>query len=225
LIQRCIELSKFFIISLDPAQIHDFSALAVLEKDTAAHTYKIVSLSRRQHQPYTEIVEWANKVYLNPRFREDVAYPPVFLLDVGGVGVAIRDMLKAAGVRVTGIQLTGGEAENRTGIATYNVSKSIVVGRFLRAWDEGRVLMPAKASFLNLFHNELRAFKGAMSAVGRVRFEAEQGENDDLVMSVAQAVWWGEVPNQPKPHPVMVPLPRPDQLLAGHAPQPKIPKF
>lgn len=193
---------KFYMISLDPAQLHDYSALAVIEKEGS--TYRIVSLTRRQRLPYTEIVAWAQKVYLNPKFREDVAHAPAFLLDVGGVGRAIADMFTAVKVPVTAIQLTGGETETKDG-DTYHVSKSLLIGRFLRAWDEGRVQMPSRASFLGMLQAELRAFRGEMSSQGRVRFEAEQGEHDDLVLSVAQAVWWGET--RPKPAPCLV-MPR-----------------
>jgi hypothetical protein len=58
--------------------------------------------------------------------------------------------------------------------------------------------MPANASFLDMFQSELKAFRGEMTSQGRAKFEAEQGEHDDLVMSVAQAVWWGEHAS-PKP--------------------------
>ena len=197
-------MSKFYIVSLDPAQLHDYSALAVLEGE--GRVYRIVSLNRKQHLPYTEITTWAKKVYENPMFREDVAFSPMFILDVGGVGRAIGDMLTAAGVSVTGIQLTGGDAETKDG-NTYHVSKSLLIGRFLRAWDEGRVQMPSRASFLGMFQSELRAFRGEMSSQGRVRFEAEQGSHDDLVLAVAQAVWLLESrPRPPKPFA----LPRPD---------------
>lgn len=78
--------------------------------------------------------------------------------------------------------------------------------------------MPSTASFWNLFQTELRVFKGVMSAMGRARFEAEQGEHDDLVMAVAQAVWWGE--SRPKPQPRLV-LPKIDKI----APSWKIPGY
>jgi len=217
-------MPKSYIISLDPAQLHDYSALTVLEK--SEKTYRIVSLKRRQHLPYTEIVLWAKKVYLNPKFREDIAHRPTFILDVGGVGRALRDMFTAAQVPVTGIQLTGGDTESREG-NIYRVSKSFVIGKFLAAWDEGRVLMPSSASFLNMFQGELRAFKGEMSSMGRARFEAEQGEHDDLIMSVAQAVWWAE--SRPKPQPPLVlPMPTKDQMIKpgfGIGGQSSVPKF
>jgi len=183
----------YYIISLDPAQLHDYSALAVLQVSRAEKkkVYRLVSLNRKQHLPYTEIVTWAKRVYLNPKFRRDISFLPEFLLDVGGVGMALRDMLAAEGVESVGIQLTGGDTASRAGNICY-VSKGRLVGKFLGAWDEGRVLMPSTASFLSPFQKELRAFRGEMSSRGRVRFEAEQGEHDDLVLSVGQAVWWGE---------------------------------
>jgi len=193
-------MTRFYIISLDPAQLNDYSALCVLEHTDT--TYRIEWLRRKRGVPYTEIVAWAKKVFLNPRYRKDVSYPPVFTLDVGGVGMAIKDMLTVAGVPITGIQYTGGAAVSRVG-GNYHVSKSFIVGKFLAAWDEGRVLMPVGASFLTMFQSELRAFRGEMSAQGRARFEAETGEHDDLVMSVAQAVWWGEHAS-PRPTPPLV---------------------
>ena len=187
-------MSKSYIISLDPAQLHDYSALAVLEKlDT---TYRILSLKHRQHLPYTEIVEWGKKVFLNPKFSKDVTSPPVFVLDIGGVGMAIKDMMTAATVKTVGIQYTGGATVSRDG-DNWHVSKSFIVGKFLAAWDEGRVLMPSNASFLDMFQRELRAFRGEMSAQGRAKFEASQGEHDDLVMAVAQGIWFAEH-NKPK---------------------------
>lgn len=182
-------MSKSYIISMDPAQLHDYSALAVLEKTDTA--YRILSLKHKQHLPYTEIVEWAKKVFLNPQFSKDVTSPPVFVLDIGGVGMAIKDMMTAAKVETVGIQYTGGAAVSREG-DNWHVSKSFIVGKFLAAWDEGRVLMPSGASFLDMFQGELRAFRGEMSAQGRAKFEAEQGEHDDLVMAVGQGVWYGE---------------------------------
>lgn len=175
-------MSKSYIVSMDPAQLHDYSALAVLEKTDT--TYRILSLKHKQHLPYTEIVEWAKKVFLNPKFSKDVTSPPVFVLDIGGVGMAIKDMMTAAKVETVGIQYTGGAAVSKEG-DNWHVSKSFIVGKFLAAWDESRVLMPSGASFLDMFQGELRAFRGEMSAQGRAKFEAEQGEHDDLATFTA----------------------------------------
>jgi hypothetical protein len=106
-----------YMISLDPAQLNDYSALSVIEYLDGI--YRLLSLTRKQHLPYTEIVSWSKKVYHNPKFSN-----PKFILDAGGVDRAIYDMLTAAGVKnVTNIQLTGGDTETVVG-NTHHVSKS-----------------------------------------------------------------------------------------------------
>lgn len=185
-------MSSLFMVSLDPAQLNDFSALSVIEYSSDG-IYRLLSLARKQRLPYTEIVSWSKKVYFNPKFPN-----AKFILDVGGVGRAICDMLTAEGLKTINIQLTGGDTETRDG-NTYNVSKSHVVGKLLQKWDEGKALIPFKAPILPIFSKELRAFRGQMSSQGRARFEAEQGEHDDTIMSVAQAIWWCESrPKQPR---------------------------
>jgi hypothetical protein len=39
---------------------------------------------------------------------------------------------------------------------------------------------------------EMLAFKAELKENGYSKFEAEEGENDDLLISLAQAVWYGE---------------------------------
>lgn len=192
-------MDKFFIISLDPAQLFDFSALAVMECTPGTmpgggqdNIYRVKSLKRKQKLPYPEIVQWSRRVFLNPKFQRGSGISePQFVIDAGGVGRAILDMLTAERVKCIPIQLTGGEAESCVG-GTYHVTKSFVVGKFLGAWDGGRVQVPANASFLPMLQTELEAFRGSMSAQGRAKFEAVQGEHDDLVMALAQAVWYFE---------------------------------
>jgi hypothetical protein len=186
-------MDKFFIVSLDPAQLHDYSALAVLEcMPGTENIYRVKSQKRKQKLPYPEIVSWSRRVFLNPKFQRGAGISePQFVIDAGGVGRAILDMLVVEGLKPIPIQYTGGENESYVG-GTYHASKSILVGRFLVAWDAGRVQVPANASFLPILEAELRAFRGSMTAQGRAKFEAEQGEHDDLVMSLAQAVWYFE---------------------------------
>jgi hypothetical protein len=189
-------------VSLDPAQLHDFSALAVVECCQGSGTtgrdnlYRLVSLKRKQRLPYPEIVTWAKKVFLNPKFQARAGVSaPRFVIDAGGVGRAVYDMAVAEGINPVAIQLTGGDLAGSYVDGTYHVSKSLLVGTFLMAWDSGRVQVPAKASFLPMLEAELKAFRGSMTAQGRAKFEAEQGEHDDLVMALAQCVWYFEKHN------------------------------
>lgn len=198
---------KGYILSLDPAQVQDYAALSVLEVsrtgDQKRNIYKILALDRRQNLPYPEITAWSLKAYLNPRFRKDVTFQPVFVVDAGGVGRAVEDELHGAGIPARGITLTPGEKWSHEG-KDLHCSKALLIGKFLGAWDQGRVLISSKASFFNPFKRELRAFRGEVNKLGRAKFEAEDGEYDDLIMSIAQAVWLGEQFIKPK-KPFVVP--------------------
>jgi hypothetical protein len=187
-------MSRFFMISLDPAQLYDYSALSVMEciPEKEGKIYRLVDVKRKQKLPYPGIVQWAEHVFKNPKFRSEGLSTPIFLIDVGGVGRALYDMIRADGVECIAIQYTGGGEIPSFANGAYHIGKSALVGKFLAAWDDGRVQVPANASFRDLLINELKAFRGHMSSQGRARFEAEQGEHDDMIMSIAQAVWWAE---------------------------------
>lgn len=198
-------MNRYWVISLDPAQLFDYSALTVMEcvPEKDGNIYHLRSLKRRQKLPYPEIVQWAAHVYRNPKFqRAEGVSPPTLMIDVGGVGRALYDMLRADGLECIAIQYTGGGDTMSFTNGAHCIGKSALVGKFLAAWDDGRVQVPANASFRDLLVDELKAFRGHMSSQGRARFEAEQGEHDDMIMSIAQAVWWCET--RPKPHPPLV---------------------
>ena len=188
-------MNRFWVISLDPAQLFDYSALTVMEcvPEKESNIYHLRSVKRKQKLPYPEIVKWTEHVYKNPKFqRAEGVSPPKLMIDVGGVGRALYDMLQADGLECIAIQYTGGGETVSYANGAYHVGKSFMVGKFLAAWDDGRVQVPANASWLPILEAELKAFRGYMSSQGRARFEAEQGEHDDMIMSVAQAVWWCE---------------------------------
>jgi hypothetical protein len=39
---------------------------------------------------------------------------------------------------------------------------------------------------------EMLGFRAELNAQGNTKFEAEEGENDDMLMSLAQGIWYGE---------------------------------
>jgi hypothetical protein len=188
-------MNRFWVISLDPAQLYDYSALVVLQciPEKESNIYHLGSVKRKQKLPYPEIVQWAEHVFKNPQFQPaNGVSSPKLMVDVGGVGRALYDMIRADGVECIAIQYTGGGEIPSFANGAYHIGKSAMVGKFLAAWDDGRVQVPANASFRDLLVNELKAFRGYMSSAGRARFEAEEGEHDDQIMAIAQAVWWCE---------------------------------
>lgn len=186
---------KGYIVSLDPAKLHDFSALSAImvtrETGMEYNNYKLIALERQRRQPYDVTAAWFKKAFLNPMLRQNVTFQPIPLIDIGGVGEPTADIIKKLGVRVRGVRYTGGDGYKIEG-RNVNVSKVLMVSAFLGMADGGRFTMPFKASFEELFKSELRDFRGELGKLGRVRFEAEEGSHDDLIMSVIQACWFAE---------------------------------
>ena len=187
-----------FIISLDPAQLRDWSALAVVDMKYVASgplgrsgrfEYDLVAMARKQGLPYDQIVDWVVRTLRKPEFNRN--QPPEFLLDSTGVGVAVADMLRAKGVRMKAVTITAGEAFSRQG-PIYHVGKARLIGTFLGAFDSGKVRVNPNMPIWPALEKELLGFRAEMSAQGRAKFEAEPGENDDMLFALALCVWYGE---------------------------------
>lgn len=182
-----------FILSLDPAQLRDWSALCAVDMQyrqaERRFGYDLVAMNRKQGLPYDQIVEWVVKTVSNPAFNK--IKPPEFILDATGVGVAVRDMIRAKGVRMKAITITAGEAFNRQGNFIH-IGKARLIGKFLGAFDGGKVQVNPNMPIWPAVEREMLAFRAEMSTQGRVKLEAEPGENDDMLFALAMAVWYGE---------------------------------
>ena len=182
------------IISLDPAQLRDWSALCVVDMqyrpEEKRFGYDLIGMNRKQGLRYDLIVDWVAGVLRRPEFSPD-GKPPEFILDATGVGVAVRDMFAAKGVRLKAVTITVGEAYNRTG-SLISIGKARLIGSFLGAFDAGKVRVNPNMPIWPALEREMLSFRAEMSAQGRAKFEAEQGEHDDMLFALAMAVWYGE---------------------------------
>ena len=187
-----------FILSLDPAQLRDWSALAAIDmrykpKGNPDHggrfEYDLVAMARKQGLPYDHIVDWVAKTLKKPEFNREG--PPDFILDSTGVGVAVRDMLLAKGIRLKAATIVAGETFTRQG-SIYHVGKPRLIGTFLGAFDAGKVHVNPNMPIWPQLEKEMLGFRAEMSAQGRAKFEAEPGEHDDMLFALAMAVWYGE---------------------------------
>lgn len=182
-----------FILSLDPAQLRDWSALCAVDMQynqaQRRFHYNLVAMNRKQGLPYDQIVEWVARTIKNPAF--NAKQPPEFLLDATGVGVAVKDMLRSKGVKLKAITITAGETLTRVG-PEIHLGKARLIGKFLGAFDAGKVHVNPNMPIWPQVEKEMLSFRAEMSAQGRVKLEAEPGENDDMLFALAMAVWYGE---------------------------------
>ncbi len=182
-----------FIISLDPAQLRDWSAVAVVDMqyrpDTRRFGYSLIAMARKQGLPYDQIVDWVSRIYHKPEFNQQ--QPPDLVVDSTGVGVAVVDMLHTRGLRLKAVTITSGESFSQQGSA-FHVGKARLIGTFLGAFDGGKVNVNPNMPIWPQLEKEMLSYRAEISAQGRAKFEAEQGENDDMLFALAMAVWYGE---------------------------------
>ena len=188
-----------FIISLDPAKLRDWSAISAIDmhyvKEKKRFEYDLIAMNRKQGLPYdhpTEpsIASWALSVYRNQKFW-DKKQPPHFLIDATGVGVAVRDILAAKGIKLIAVTITPGNSITRLG-RKINISKARMIGKFLGAFDSGKLHVNPAMPIWPKLEKEMLGFRAELNAQGNTKFEAEEGENDDMLMSLAQGIWYGE---------------------------------
>jgi hypothetical protein len=182
-----------FIISLDPAQLRDWSALAVVDMqyrpDVRRFGYSLVAMARKQGLPYDQIVNWVSRIYHKPEFNKD--QPPELVVDSTGVGVAVVDMLHTKGLRLNAVTITAGESFSQQG-SVFHVGKARLIGTFLGAFDGGKVQVNPNMPIWPQLEKEMLSYRAEISAQGRAKFEAEEGEHDDMIFALAQAIWFGE---------------------------------
>jgi hypothetical protein len=91
------------------------------------------------------------------------------------------------------IIITGGAAvtfDRMTG--SYNVPKRDLVSVTQLALQGGRLLIAQALPLAGLLRAELEGFRAKPTAAGHETYEAREGEHDDIVLALAQAVWVGE---------------------------------
>jgi hypothetical protein len=123
------------------------------------------------------------------------------IVDQTGVGVAVVDVLRAAGLTPVAVTIHGGDATTPVSSDEYRVPKRELAG-VIQVLLQGRRLriaegLPQTAALTE----ELRNFKAKISLSGHDSYGAgadwREGNHDDLVLAVALACWYGE--SRPRP--------------------------
>ncbi len=212
-----------FHIGLDLGQASDYTALIIIESisDPGGRIYHVRRLERIRGEPYPRVVEKVKALMTSPALSGKTA----LVVDQTGVGRPVVDLLREAGLKPIAVSIHGGATVSQDG-PTWKVPKRDLVGVLQVLLQQQRFKMSDKLKLGPVMRSEMENFKVKIDPVtAHDSYSAwRDNEHDDLVLSAALACWWAET-RPPKPHPFSLPLPRPEQLLAGHAPQPKIPKF
>ncbi len=100
------------------------------------------------------------------------------------------------------VYITGGSEITPAQGGGYNVPKSYLKGVLQTVMGEQRITVADDLPDGELLKRELAAFRVKVTKAANEIYEANEGEHDDLVISIALPLWWGETyelkePRQP----------------------------
>ena len=180
---------------LDLGQSQDFSALAVVERTSRPNPTRsgedLYSFAvRHLHRwplgtPYPQVVADVKALFGKPPLEGSV-----LAIDRTGVGRAVSDLFRVAGISasVWPLTITAGE-RSRGG----SVAKKDLVGAVQAPLQDRRLKLAEDLPLTPVLAEELAAFRVKVTLAGNETFEAwRERDHDDLVLAVAMAVYVGE---------------------------------
>jgi hypothetical protein len=182
-----------FYFGLDLGQTSDPSAGIILEAHGEAdeRTYDCRHIEQyRLGTSYPDIVR-SVRVTLH---REPLWGQCTFVIDHTSVGRPVFDMFTEAKLEALGITITGGAGWHRETFRQWHVAKIQLVSTVQRFLQSGRLRIGAKLPHAGLLQKELRDFRVKISKAANETYESREGAHDDLVLSLAIALFAAEHP-------------------------------
>jgi len=121
------------------------------------------------------------------------------VIDAGGAG-GVAEMFIDNGLKPISVIIRGGLDTNWKGRNRFTVAKEELIGLLDARLNHDRfpLTFSTQLSEAEAFKAEIADFRRNVSGAGRMQYEARQGRHDDMILSVALAVWFLSRPrNQP----------------------------
>lgn len=209
-----------FLIGFDLGQVSDPTALAILKRTPLAGDdgqplkdagnkkvvcrFDLVHLIRYPlGTSYPALVLKVVELLRDPRVQAPGR--PRLAIDATGVGRPVVDLFLDArpDAEVCPITITGGtqvvkEPWNRTHSVSFKVPKVELVSTVQAGLQTGRLKVAPGLELADTLKAELVGFQVKVSAAGHESFNGRSGIHDDLVLSVALAMWLGDRPGGKK---------------------------
>jgi hypothetical protein len=177
-----------YICGVDLAKERDYSALAVIaDIEADPPHYQLVHLDQqRLGTEYLEVVQWIEATLTTPPLSRSIP----LVLDVGGPGASVLELVRARGLAAVPVRLVGGERETRDHAGVWNVAKGALVSVLDIALGADQLRIATGLPFADALRGQLRAFTRKLTDAGTARFEARtEAAHDDLVIAAALALW------------------------------------
>lgn len=191
-----------YFLGLDLGQASDPSALTVTEQRTpyvnrrdrsgltrGDPSYAVVWIDRFDlGTPYPEVVDRVLRVQSAPETGDD----PPLVMDATGIGAPVVDAFKEEGLRPHEIIFTSGDSVTSEG-RTHKVPKADLATIVQTLLQTGRLEIAEELSDAGQLVREMKQFRVKVTAAGHARFEhAAESDSDDVLLSMACAVWYAE---------------------------------
>ncbi len=135
---------------------------------------------------YPGVVEHIKELMWKPPLRGSAK----LIVDATGVGLAVIDMMVKEGLKPIPITITAGNTVAVSGRG-YTVPKIHLVDNLAVLLQSGRLAFANDLKFAQVLRDELLSFEAHRTPSGNETYNAREGAHDDLVLSVAIAVWYG----------------------------------
>jgi hypothetical protein len=193
-----------YFIGVDLGQKHDFTAIAVVERQAGGlphfltpwtipqTTYGLRHLERIQlGTPYPRVVERIGCLTRLPQIQQR----STLVVDATGVGTPVVDLLRQANLdcHLVAITITGGEHAHRShGACT--VPKRDLIATLELMLEVQELTIAAELPERRRLVEELMALQSNVTSGGHQSFGASGRAHDDLVLAVALACWQARKP-------------------------------
>jgi len=179
-----------FVVGLDLGKMKDYSALSVVEMygrgpEALYHCRHLERFKLGTSYP-TQVARVRELCRREPL----ASNPPRLAIDQTGVGSAVVDIFRQARIDayLWPIVIHGG-ARAVFDAGTWRVPKRELVACVQILLQTGRLKIAADLPELSILTTELQNFQVSISDSGFDSYEARSGKHDDLVLSLAMALW------------------------------------
>jgi hypothetical protein len=180
-----------YYLGLDLGQSSDPSAACILEPQGEADTrsYDVRYLEQFPlGRSYPKIVQ----AVCTTLAREPLAKNCALVIDHTGVGRPVFDMFTEAGLEAIGITIVGGASWHLETYHQYHVAKILLVSTVQKFLQSGRLRISTSLKHTSTLQTELRDFRVEISKAANELYSSREGSHDDILLSVAIALWYAE---------------------------------
>ncbi len=140
--------------------------------------------------PYPQIVQQVGDLLARPPLNEGCE----LVVDETGVGRAVADIFDSAGLAPTRVTITAGNETTRQGERRWHVPKSLLISTVDAMLHTGALRFSPDLTDAGALAEELKDFRRKVSEAGRSTYNARTGKHDDLILSIAIALWRATTP-------------------------------